>query len=218
MIFSYIRPDKHFVGAYEQLKLINVYVEQNQMNVDEEMIDQTSQNQRLSDRIEAVTYFRSHENDTLLIYDLWVLGSNIEDLVQLCSCILKNNMEIHIIKQSIIINNHTDIMIVLGLIDQLRQTLQANEKKTIGRPKGSRSSSKFDKYLDEIVTYLRNNMSVSEMARILGVSRSSLKDYIESRELREVVHGSSFVTPSKNTKENLIDTIECPTVEEKEKL
>ncbi len=218
MIFSYIRPDKHFVGAYAQLKLINSYVEQNQMKVDEEMIDQTSQNQRLNDRAEAVTYFRSHENDTLLIYDLWVLGSNIEDLVQLCSCMLKNNIEIHIIKQSIMINSQTDIMIVLGLIDQLRQTLQANEKKTIGRPKGSRSSSKFDKYLDEIVTSLRNNMSVSEMARILGVSRSSLKDYIESRELREVAHGSSFVAPSKSTKENLIDTIECPTIEEKENL
>jgi len=216
MIFSYIRPDKHFAGAFDQLKLINAYVEQREMRVEEEMIDQTSQNHRLSERSEAVTYFRAHEHDTLLIYDLWVLSSNIEDVIQLCSCLLKNNMKIHIISNALIIDRETDIMVLLGLIDHLRQTLHEREKKMIGRPKGSRSSSKFDQYLDEIVIHLRHNKSVSEIARLLGVSRSSLKDYIESRELKEVVHGSRYVEPSKNAEENLINTIECPTIEEKE--
>ncbi|RLA73132.1 MAG: hypothetical protein DRG24_01020 [Epsilonproteobacteria bacterium] len=216
MIFSYIRPDKHFTGAFDQLKLINAYVEQKEIRVDEEMIDQTSQNNRLSERGEAVAYFRAHEDDTLLIYDLWVLSSNIEDVVQLCSCLLKNNMQIHIISNALVINRDTDVMVLLGLIDHLRQTLHEKEKKLIGRPKGSRSSSKFDQYLDKIVTHLRNNKSVSEIARLLGVSRSSLKDYIESRELKEVIRGSNYIEPSKNMEENLINTIECPTIEEKE--
>ena len=82
MIFSYIRPDKHFSGAFDQLKLINAYVEQKELHVDEEMIDQTSQNNRLSERNEAVSYFRAHEDDTLLIYDLWVLSSNIDAFVE----------------------------------------------------------------------------------------------------------------------------------------
>ncbi len=214
MILSYIRPDKHFVGAFEQLKLINAYVKQKEMYVDEEMIDQTSQSNRLSERNEAVTYFRTHQNDTLLIYDLWALSSNIEDVVQLCSCLLKNNMQIHVVSNSLIINRETDVMVLLGLIDQLRQTLHDRAKKMIGRPKGSRSSSKFDQYLDEIVTSLRHNKSVSEIARLLGVSRSSLKDYIESRELKEVVHGSSYIEAAKSTEEDLINTIECPTIEE----
>jgi len=217
MIFSYIRPDKHFVGAFEQLKLINAYVEQKALRVEEEMVDQHSQNRRLPERSKAVNYFRSHENDILLIYDLWALSSHIEDVVQLCSCLLKNNIQVHVIKQSVVINPDTNVIVVLGLIDRLRQTLHENEKKMIGRPKGSRSSSKFDQYLDEIVTALRDNKSVSEIARLLSVSRSSLKDYIESRELKEVVRGSSYIEPSKNNEEHLINTIECPTsTEEKE--
>ncbi len=216
MVFSYIRSDKHFVGAYEQLKLINSYAMQKEIKIDDEMVDQTSQNNRLNERNSAIQYIRSHENGTLLIYDLWVLSSNIEDVVQMCSCLLKNSIEIHIIKPSIVIDRHSDVMLVLSLIDNLRQTLQAEEKKRIGRPKGSRSSSKFDQYLERITEYIRLNKSVSEMARELGVSRSSLKDYIESREIKEIVHGSIYVEPSSNVREEMINNIKCPNTEKQQ--
>jgi predicted DNA-binding protein YlxM (UPF0122 family) len=134
----------------------------------------------------------------------------------MCSCLLKNNIEIHIIKPSIVIDSHSDVMLVLSLIDNLRQTLQAEEKKRIGRPKGSRSSSKFDQYLERITEYIRLNKSVSEMARELGVSRSSLKDYIESREIKEIVHGSIYVEPSSNVREEMINNIKCPNTEKQQ--
>ena len=60
----------------------------------------------------------------------------------------------------------------------------------IGRPKGSKSSSKFDVYRGEIVSLLRKGMSVSAIARELELTRSSLKDYIESRGIKELVEGA----------------------------
>jgi hypothetical protein len=48
------------------------------------------------------------------------------------------------------------------------------------------------------------------MARLLGVSRSSLKDYIESRELKEVAMGSLLLTASDNAEEQVINQIVCP--------
>jgi hypothetical protein len=48
------------------------------------------------------------------------------------------------------------------------------------------------------------------MARILGVSRSSLKDYIESRELKEVAFGSLLPKAPKDAQENIISKINCP--------
>ncbi|UFS62769.1 hypothetical protein LOH54_01255 [Sulfurimonas sp. HSL-3221] len=218
MIFSYIRADSHFHGVYEQLKVISAYAKKHDLVIEDEMVDQLSQNSRLSERDEAVRYMRQpeHMGGTLLIYDLWVLSSNIEDVVQMFSCLLKNGIETHLIKPSIVLNAQSDIIVAMGLVDQLRQTIQSVEKKVIGRPKGSRSSSKFDPYLEVIIGSLREGQSVSEIARVLDVSRSSLKDYIESRELKEVAMGSSFLENVDNAEASIIETIECPQVNEKE--
>lgn len=210
MVVSYIRPDTTFDGAYEQLKLINAYASEHAMMIEDEMIDHTSQSKFLSERDAVVSYLRSRRDDTLLIYDTWVLSPHINDVLQMFSCLLKNGIQIHLVKQSVVIDKNSDTMLVLGLIDQLRQTLEIESKKAIGRPKGSRSSSKFDPYLDQIITYLRQYKSVSEMARLLGVSRSSLKDYIESRELREVAHGSVVLERSATPEADVINTIKCP--------
>jgi len=210
MTVSYIRPDKDFDGVYEQLKLINGYADQKKMVIHEELVDQTSQNKRLADRHEVVRFFRSLDGDTLIIYDTWTLSSCIEDVVQMFSCLLKNNNTIHFVKPGVIIDRKSDTMVVLGLIDQLRQVLQDDAKKGIGRPRGSKSSSKFDMYLDQIIDLLKKRKSVSEIARVLGVSRSSLKDYIESRELKEVVSGVIGIGDDVDAEATVIGTIRCP--------
>ncbi|MGZ5208576.1 MAG: helix-turn-helix domain-containing protein [Sulfuricurvum sp.] len=212
MVVSYIRPDKDFENVYEQLKLINAYNEQMDLTTDTEMIDQLSQNKRVSERSEVVRLFRSLKDDTLLIYDTWVLSTNIEDVVQMFSCLLKNNIEIHFVRQGIVINAQSDTIVVLGLIDQLRQLVQNEDKKGIGRPKGSKSLSKFDRQLEEIVALLKSGNSVSEIARLLKVSRSSLKDYVESRELKALVHGVVLSNSDENTRAMMIDMIQCPSV------
>jgi hypothetical protein len=48
------------------------------------------------------------------------------------------------------------------------------------------------------------------MARVLGVSRSSLKDYIESRELKQVAFGSLLVKSPEDAEKYVINTIMCP--------
>jgi len=210
MVIAYIRPDKHFDAAHDQLQLINSYAISKNIVIDDEFIDQTSQNRRLAERKHVTSYFQSKPNSTLLIYDVWVLSTNMEDLIQMFSCLLKNKFNVHFIKQSVIISAQSNVMLVLGLIDQLRQTMQNESKKVIGRPKGSRSNSKFDKYINEIITFIKEKKSVSEMSRLLGVSRSSLKDYIESRELKQVAFGSLLPTSPEDAEEQVINTIICP--------
>jgi hypothetical protein len=88
--------------------------------------------------------------------------------------------------------------------------MQSESKRVIGRPKGSKSSSKFDMYINEIVSFIKDKKSVSEMARILNVSRSSLKDFIQSRELKQVAGGSLLPKTPENAEQQVIDTISCP--------
>ena len=212
MTLAYIRPDKNFEVASEQLQLINSYAISNNFIVDDEFIDYTSQNKSLNERVHVTDYFQAQakSNSTLLIYDVWVLSTNFKDLVQMLTCLLKNKFKVHFIKQSVIMTQDSNVMLVMGLIDQLRQTLEAESIKAIGRPKGSKSNSKFDKYISEILAYIREKKSVSEISRILGVSRSSLKDYIDSRELKLVVHGSLLPKVSDDAEEKVINTIICP--------
>ena len=208
----YIRPDKYFDAAGEQLQLINSYAMSKNIVIDDEFIDQISQNKRLSERTHVTDYFQSKEGSVLIVYDVWVLSTNIEDLTQMFTCLLKNSFTIHFIKQSVVISNQSSVMLVLGLIDKLRQIMQSESKRLIGRPKGSKSSSKFDVYINEIIGFIKEKRSVSEMARLLGVSRSSLKDYIESRELRQVVNGSLLPHEKENPEQEVIDTIACSNI------
>lgn len=210
MAISYIRPDKYFDGAFEQLKSINAYAQASAIDISDEYVDHTSQNNTLDQREDVVSFFKNHMNRDLLISDAWVLSSTIQDLLQMFACLLKNEMRIHIVNSGVVIDKDSDVMLVLGIIDQLRQELEGREKKLIGRPKGSRSSSKFDPYLDQIITFIRNNVSVSAMAREMNVSRSSLKDYIESRELKEVANGLVTLDVPVDAEEKVIETIVCP--------
>ena len=209
MVIAYIRPDKHFDAAHEQLQLINSYATSNNVVIDNKFVDQTSQNKRLEERVEVAEYFRSNSGSTLLVCDTWVLSTNMEDIIQMFSCLMKHRYKIHFIKQSVIMSQESSAMLVLGLMDNLRQTMQVESKRVIGRPKGSKSSSKFDKYINEIMDYIKEQKSVSEMARLLGVSRSSLKDYIESRELKQVVNGTLLPEISSDAEEQVINTISC---------
>ena len=210
MVVAYIRPDKNFDAAHEQLQLINSYAMSNNMTIDDEFIDQTSQNKRLSERKNVTEYFQQKSGVTLLVSDVWVLSSNMEDIIQMFSCLLKHDFSVHFIKRSVIMSKQSSVMLVLGLMDQLRQTIQDESKKVIGRPRGSRSNSKFDKYLNEIISFIKEKKSVSEMARLLNVSRSSLKDYIESRELKQVAFGSLLPQVSQNAEDKVINEINCP--------
>lgn len=212
MVLAYIRPDKQFDAAHDQLQQINSYAISHGLIIDDEFIDHTSQNKRLSERVAVTDYFQSKTSDTLLIYDVWVLSTDMEDLVQMFSCLLKNEFSVHFIKQSVIMTRASSAMLVLGLIDQLRQTLQGESKRVIGRPKGSKSNSKFDIHINEIITYIKDKKSVSEMSRLLSVSRSSLKDYIESRELKQVAFGSLLPQAPEDAEAQVINTVICPNI------
>lgn len=210
MTIAYIRPDKNFHGVHKQLQLINSYAMTNKISIDDEFIDQKSQDKRLIDRKEVSTYLREKPNSTLLLYDTWVLSTDIQDLIQMISCLLKKNYTLHIIKQSLILSQNSPAVVVLGIVDQLRQKLQDDTKKVIGRPKGSKSDSKFDVYTNTIIKYIKEEKSVSEMARLLKVSRSSLKDYIESRELKQIAFSSLLPSPPEDAQERVINKINCP--------
>jgi DNA-binding CsgD family transcriptional regulator len=115
-----------------------------------------------------------------------------------------------------LMNKETEMVEIFPLLDTLREE-KKEKNNQIGRPKGSKSSSKFDIYQREIISFLRDGMNVSAIARELSVSRSSLKDYIESRGIRELVEGAWMeLNPSEGARDMDNIVLICPFEKERE--
>ena len=123
---------------------------------------------------------------------------------------MSGGIGLYIASPSTIITANSTIGEIFPLLNSLREEQKIRENK-IGRPKGSRSKSKFDLYQQEIIKYLKDGMNVSAIARKLDVSRSSLKDYIVSRGIKEMLN-SSFVEVSTSTLNNRMENkiLICP--------
>ena len=121
------------------------------------------------------------------MYDTWVISPNVEELVDLFACALKRDIDIYICKIALLVNKETSCKDIVGILNRQRELNVQRENKSRGRPKGSISKSKFDIYRNGIVAMLKEGMSVSKIAKTLEVSRTSLKDYIISRKLKESI-------------------------------
>jgi len=208
MAIAYIRPDKHFGTAYDQLKLVTSYAIVNGMKIEDKLIDHSPKRGRKVEEFEATKFFRKHQGATLLVANVMVFGNGVEEIALAFNCLFKNDITVHFVEKSVVMSKHSSAVFVLGLLDEARQMLEKSSQKRVGRPRGSKSSSKFDVYLEEIMDYIQEEKSVSEIARILGVSRSSLKDYIESRELKKLA--LEPFTFEKTSEEEVIKKAQCP--------
>jgi DNA invertase Pin-like site-specific DNA recombinase len=172
-----------------QQKQILKYAHHHTIKIDTTEIENSSLMALLDERKEFKGFLRSLEtSDHLLIFDLSTLACHIEELVKIFECLLTRSITIHIADQNCMIDTDVKPLVLLELLSKQREINQHAEKEKIqGRPKGRMSKSKFDIYRPKVIELLEYKTSVSEIANILDVSRTSLKDYINSRGLKDLV-------------------------------
>ncbi len=211
MVVAYLRgKNRNFSISYQQEYLIS-YALRNGIAIDFTEIDDEPVSTVLEERSTLLKLLQSMQSgDKILIYDLWVLSKKVGELTKIFDCILKHDISVIVSKQDIVINDKTPLPTLIYLLSQQREQNLQSRKRTMGRPKGSFSKSKFDKYKSQILEMLEQHLSVSEIAKRLGVSRSSLKDYINSRSLKEIVDSKNIpqITRSLTTQHPALDT-EC---------
>ncbi len=200
MNYAYVRqmPDNNNMS--EQQRNILSYSLAQDLEIDKEVVEYSSKNHLIEDRKKFEEFMHSLEEGSSLVVDtLSVLSNRAEELIKIINCMLSRRIDLYIASSQRCINKETTIVEVFPLLNDLREAQKAKSNQ-IGRPKGSRSSSKFDIYQPQIISFLKEGMNVSAIARELNVSRSSLKDYIESRGIRELVEGSwvEINQPQKN--------------------
>lgn len=167
-------------------KLIFSYAKKNSFDIDNIEIETSNTDCALEERVELKGFLRSLKTSSiLLIYDLKTLSNKIEELVKIFKCLLERNIKLHICSINVTITNETKVQFVLDLL--LKQKAKTLKHSTsLGRPKGRISRSKFDNYRMKIIEMLELGFSVNKISSDLKLTRSSLKDYINSRGLKEL--------------------------------
>jgi len=190
MIYSYLRQLPIRRNIAQQQSMILSYSLSRSLDIDKEVLEYSNRNYTIDEREQFENFIQGLKSGDIIIVDeIWMLSEKMEEIVKVINCMLSRGITLHIASSSSIINIDSLASEIFPLLNTLREE-QQNRQNQVGRPKGSRSSSKFDKYQTKIISLLKDGMNVSAISRELGVSRSSLKDYIESRGIKDMIEGS----------------------------
>ncbi|MEA3419766.1 MAG: recombinase family protein [Campylobacterota bacterium] len=216
MIYAYLRQLSGKRNIAEQQSVILSFSLGHGLNIDKEVIEYSNKNRPIEEREQFEKFIHGlKEEDAIVVDEIWMLSEKVDEIVKIINCMLSRGITLYSASSGTVINPKSTVSEIFPLLNTLREE-QRSRQNQIGRPKGSRSSSKFDKYQAQIIAFLKEGMNVSAIARELGVSRSSLKDYIESRGIREMIEGS-WVEISQSTEHEVDDKILiCPFEQENE--
>jgi len=191
MVYSYRRQIPGFPSLATQQHDIIAFALSKNLKIDKEVVEYATKNLLIEEREEFETFLRSMVNgNTVIVASLAILSDRAEELIKAINCMLTHNVNLWIVDANMLLNRDSRLIDICPLLNELRKESSEKTKRT-GRPKGSKSNSKFDVHHSEIISLLSEGTSVSAIARILEMSRSSLKDYIESRGIKELVDGTS---------------------------
>src|SRR3954453_14339218 len=137
--------------------------------------------------------------DRLVVSELSRLGRSLGQVIQLVDELVKRKVRFVAIKEDIRFDGKQDlqtkVMIALfGLFAEVERDLISERTKEglaavrtqgrlLGRPKGSRGTSKLDGKEGEIRMLLEKEVSKASIAKILGVSVTNLRHFIRTRKL-----------------------------------
>lgn len=140
-----------------------------------------------------------HPGDLLVVSELSRLGRSVGQIIQLVDRLLKQQVQLVAIKEHIALDGtpdlQTTVMITLfGLFAEIERALIVERTKEglaaarakgrlPGRPRGALGTSRLTGHEAEIQRLLAKTVSKASIAKILGVSRSTLHAFIQSRHL-----------------------------------
>ncbi|WP_456452133.1 recombinase family protein [Hydrogenimonas sp.] len=215
MTYAYLRQIPGAKNLTLQQKSVIGYALGQGLEIDKEVVEHSSRNRPIEERKQFEEFMHSLESgDDLIVDEIWTLSDRLDELTKILGCTMSREINLHIANNAMRVTKETPIGQVLPLLNE-RRDLETERKSGVGRPKGSKSRSKFDTLQPRILNMLKEGMSVSAIARELGVNRSSLKDYIESRSLKELVD-NTFIEIGKPMRTDIIsdELLICPFEEE----
>lgn len=155
---------------------------------------QDKKKRRIDELIEKLTC-----GDTIICSELSRIGRSTGEVIGIVNELVAKKVRLIAIKQNMTINGSHDLqtkvlVTLFSLLAEMerdilsQRTIQALRAKRaqgiiLGRPRGSLGASKLDGKQEQVQELMKHKVSKSAIARMLGVSRTTLLDYIRSRNL-----------------------------------
>ena len=194
MVYAYVRVSTDKQEAENQKYEILKYANERKLGNVEFIEETVSGRKSWKERKIGALISELQKGDILIVTELSRLGRSMLEIMELLSILLRNGIELHVVKSSQILKDDLQSKVFAmafsiaaeierELISQrTREALQRRkaEGKPLGRPKGS-YSSKLDRYREQIDEFLSKGVSISSIAKIIGVSYSTLWNYLKRR-------------------------------------
>lgn len=198
---AYIRVSSDKQDLKNQKLEILEYARKNGLTVDEFIEIEISSRKDMDRRRINELFGKLKADDTLIVSELSRLGRSTVECINMVNSLVEMKVKFIAIKQNIFINGKNDmqtkIMITMfSLFAELerdmisQRTIQALQAKKaqgviLGRPVGALGVSKLDDKQEQIKELLKHKVAKSAIARMLGVSRTTLIDYIKTRKIAQ---------------------------------
>jgi len=200
MIYGYIRVSTDKQTMENQRFEILKYADEKQLHVDRWMEETISATKKLSDRKLGVLIERMREEDILIVTELSRLGRSILEVMSILHTLMEKDVKVFTTKERYELGNNISSKVLafaFSLSAEIERSMissrtkealarKRHEGKRLGRPKGKLSSvTKLTGKDDLIREYLDKRIPQSVMARLLGVSRLTVRHYIRTRKLEK---------------------------------
>ena len=200
---GYLRVSTNHQDTQNQKFEVLDYCQKNNFKVDEfiEVVSSTRKDQK--QRQIDILLNTTEQNDRIIVSELSRIGRSTVEVLQIINTLADRNIEVHCIKQNMIIKKDGDIqskiMVTLfslfselerDLISQrTKQALLARKQsgKKLGRPKGSFSKSILDGKEVQIQEFIDKKVSLTSISKIVGVSRGTLYNFIATRKIQSSI-------------------------------
>jgi len=198
MIIGYIRvsTDKQSVDG-QRLKILQ-YANIQELHIDD-IIEVEISSKKSEQEREILTLKNALScGDTLIVTELSRLGRDIAPVIALMDYFAKKEVKVIFTNQPELSTDGAFGMLMFAVYGYIAQTEREfvgirtrqgleNAKakgKTLGRPKGATSKSKLDSKKHEIIKMLEKKVNITNMAKMLDVSRPTLVNYLKNIEDR----------------------------------
>ena len=174
------------------------YAHRNQLQVDKFLETQASSRKTIKERGIDGLFSEVEPGDLILISELSRLGRSVGQIIQLVDEIIKRQVRLIAIKENIQLDGKQDIqskmmVTMFGLFAEIERDLISERTKegliaarakgkVLGRPKGN-GKSRLDGKETEITMLMGKKVPKASIAKIMGVSRATLLNFICTREL-----------------------------------
>jgi DNA invertase Pin-like site-specific DNA recombinase len=199
---AYIRVSTVQQDVSNQRLEILEYARRHEMQVADYIeVEMSSRRDRASRRIDELLG-RMERGDTIIVSELSRLGRSTVEVVELVNELVATGIGLVCIKQGLRIASNLDKMdmqskvtiTMFSLFAELERDLLSERTKQalaskrsqgvkLGKPRGTIQRSKLDDRKDAISELLKHRVSKSAVARMMGVSRTALASYVDSRGL-----------------------------------